>query len=161
MKRILVTLTLITISLNFAFSQTETDSISVKKAFGGYQFYQGKNRLNMKQLVNTMKPNEEAFSQIKSAQSSYTMASIVSFAGGFMMGWQLGTVVGGGEPNWAMAGIGAGLVVVSIPISQKFNKQAKQAIDTYNQGLQTTSFWNRSELRFSTQANGVGLTLIF
>ena len=162
MKRIVVILTLLTVSLSFAFGQTETDSISVKKVFGGYQFYQGENRLNVKQLVNTMKPNEDAYTQIKSAQSSYTMASIVSFAGGFMIGWQLGAAVGGGDPNWAMAGIGAGLIVVTIPISQKFNKQAKQAVETYNQGLQqTSSFWDKSELRFSMTGNGLGLTLRF
>lgn len=162
MKRIVIILTLLTVSLNFAFAQTETDSISVKKVFGGYQFYQGESRLNMKQLVNTMEPNVEAYSQIKSAQSSYTMATIVSFAGGFMIGWQLGAAIGGGDPNWAMAGIGAGLVAVSIPISKKFNNQAKQAVDTYNQGLQqTSSFWNRSELRFSMTGNGLGLILRF
>lgn len=161
MKRIVIIMTLLTVSLTFAFGQTETDSISMKKVFGGYQFYQGEKKLNVKQLVNTMKPNEYAYSQIKSAQSTYTMASIVSFAGGFMVGWPVGTAIGGGEPNWTLAGIGAGLLVVSIPISQKFNKQAKQAVDTYNQGLQTTSFWDNSELRFSMTENGLGLTLRF
>lgn len=161
MKRILILIFLLTVSLSFAFSQTQTDSISVKKVFGGYQFYQGEKRLNVKQLVNTMKPNEEAYSQMKSAQSSYTTASVISFAGGFMIGWQLGAAIGGGDPNWAMAGIGAGLFVVSIPISQKYNKQAKQAVDTYNLGLQTTSFWDKSELRLSMTGNGLGLTLRF
>ena len=161
MKRIVIILTLITVSLTFAFGQSETDSISMKKVFGGYQFYQGEKRLNVKQLVNTMKPNEEAYSQMKSAKSSYTTASVISFAGGFMVGWPVGTAIGGGEPNWTLAGIGAGLLVVSIPISQKFNKQAKQAVDTYNLGLQTTSFWDKSELRLSMTGNGLGLTLKF
>jgi len=82
MKQIVIILTLLTVSLSFAFAQTEIDSISMKKAFGGYQFYQGEKRLNVKQLVNTMKPNEQAYSQMKTAQSSYTIASIVGFAGG-------------------------------------------------------------------------------
>jgi hypothetical protein len=161
MKQIVIILTLLTVSLSFAFAQTEIDSISMKKAFGGYQFYQGEKRLNVKQLVNTMKPNEQAYSQMKTAQSSYTIASIVGFAGGFMVGWPVGTAIGGGDPNWAMAGIGAGLIVVTIPISQKFNKQAKQAVDTYNLGLQETSFWDKRELRFSMTGNGLGLTLRF
>ena len=147
--------------MSFAFAQTEIDSISMKKAFDDYQFYQGEKRLNVKQLVNTMKPNEQAYSQMKTAQSSYTIASIVGFAGGFMVGWPVGTAIGGRYPNWAMAGIGAGLIVVTIPISQKFNKQAKQAVDTYNLGLQETSFWDKRELRFSMTGNGLGLTLRF
>jgi hypothetical protein len=115
----------------------------------------------MNQLVNTMKPNDQAYNQIKSAQSTYTMAMIFSCAGGFMVGWPLGTAIGGGEPNWAMAGIGAGLIVVAIPISQSFNKKAKQAVEIYNGGLQTSSFWDKNELKLSKTGNGIGLTLSF
>jgi hypothetical protein len=58
----------------------------MKKVFGGYQFYQGGKRLNMNQLVNTMKLNEQAYEQIESAQPTYTMVMILSYAGGFMIG---------------------------------------------------------------------------
>ena len=115
--------------LAVTFGQNPADTISIKQVFGGYQFYQGEQRLNMNQLVNTMKPNEQAYKQIKSAQSTYTLASIVGFAGGAMVGWPLGAAMGGGEPNWSMAGIGAELIVVSIPISQSFNKKAKEAVE--------------------------------
>ena len=161
MKKIAIILILLTVSMSFTFGQTVSDSISMKKVFGGYQFYQGEKRLNMNKLVNTMKPNEQAYKQIKSAQSTYTMAMIFSYAGGFMIGWPLGTAIGGGEPNWAMAGIGAGLIVVSIPISQSFNKKAKQAVETFNGGLQTSSFWDKNELKLSITGNGIGLTLNF
>ena len=161
MKRIAIILSLLTGCLSFAYGQTVTDSISMKKVFGGYQFYQAEKRLNVNQLVDAVKANEQAYSQIQSAKSTYTFASIIGFAGGFMVGWPIGTALGGGEPNWTMAGIGAGLIVVSIPISQKFNKQARQAVDTYNGGLQTSSFWNERELRFCMTGNGVGLTFRF
>lgn len=161
MKRFAIIISLVTISYAFTFGQTSTDSISMKKVFGGYQFYHGDKRLNMNQLVKLMKPNEQAYNQIKSAQSTYTLANIIGGVGGFMVGWPIGTAIGGGEPNWTMAGIGVGLIVVSIPISQKFNKQAKQAVGTFNGGLQTSSFWDKSELRFSMNGNGVGLTLRF
>ncbi len=161
MRKIAIILTLLAVSMSFTFGQTASDSISMKKVFGGYQFYQGEQKLNMNQLINTMKPNEQAYKQIKSAQSTYTMAMILSYAGGFMVGWPLGTAIGGGEPNWAMAGIGAGLIVVAIPISQNFNKKAKQAVETYNGGLQTSSFWDKNELKLSLTGNGIGLTLNF
>jgi hypothetical protein len=136
MKKIAMILTLLTACLTFAFGQTATDSISMKKGFGGYQFYKVEKRLNMNQLVYAMKSNEQAFSQIKKALSNYTLASIVGFIGGFMVGWPIGTAIGGGEPYWTMAGIGAGLFIVSIPISQKSNNQAKHAVGIYNSGLQ-------------------------
>lgn len=101
---------------------------------------QGEKLLKVNQLVNTLKPNEQAYKQIKSAQSTYILAMILSYAGGFMVGYPIGTAFGGGEPNWAIAGVGAGLIVVAIPISQKFSKKARLAVDTYNRGLETSSF---------------------
>jgi hypothetical protein len=161
MRKIAIILTLFASSISFTFGQTASDSISMKKVFGGYQFYQGEQRLNMNQLVNTMKSNDQAYQQIKSAQSTYTLATIIGGVGGFMVGWPIGTALGGGEPNWTMAGIGAGLIVVSIPITQSFNKKAKQAVETYNGGLQTSSFWDKNELKLSLTGNGIGLTLNF
>ena len=161
MKRIVLIMTILLVSLTCAFGQTNTDSISMKKVFGGYQFYQGNKMLNINQLSTAMKPNEEAYMQMKSAKSTYTMAMIVSCAGGFMVGWPIGTSLGGGEPNWAMAGIGAGLIVVSIPITKSFNKKAKLAVDTYNAGLLSSSVWERSELKLSFSGNGMGLALRF
>jgi hypothetical protein len=161
MKRIAIIISLLTVAFSFTYGQVSTDSISMKKVFGGYQFYQGDKRLSLNQLVDALKPNEQAYQQIISAQSTSTIASIIGGVGGFMVGWPIGSAIGGKEPNWTMAGIGAGLIVVSIPIAQSFNKKAKQAVDTFNGGLQTSSIWDRSELKFSMNGNGIGLTFRF
>ena len=161
MKKIAVVIILLSVACTFTFGQAATDSISMKKVFGGYQFYQGEKKLNMNRLVKAMKPNEQAYKEIKSAQSTYTLASIVGFAGGFMVGWPLGTAIGGGEPNWTMAGIGAGLIVVSIPLTQSFNKKARQAVESFNGGLPASAFWDKNELRFTMSENGLGLTFRF
>lgn len=161
MKGIAIIITILLASLTNAFAQTPNDSITIKKVFGGYQFYQGEQRLNMNQLVKTMKSNDYAYQKIKSARSTYTLASIIGGVGGFMVGWPLGTAIGAGKPNWTMAGIGAGLIVVSIPISQNFNKKAKQAVDIFNGGIQTSSFWDKNELKLTMIGNGIGLTLNF
>jgi hypothetical protein len=161
MKIIAIIFSLLTVTFAYTFGQTSTDSISMKKVFGGYQFYQGEKRLNMNELVKVMKPNEQAYKKIKSAQSTNTFSSFFGLVGGFMVGWPLGTAIGGGEPNWKMAGIGAGIIVISIPISQRFNKKVKQAVDIYNVELKTSSFWDKSELKFSMNRNGLELTLRF
>ncbi|MEM9894878.1 MAG: hypothetical protein AAF789_00795 [Bacteroidota bacterium] len=161
MKRIVLTSAFLTLFAINVFAQAGVDSIAMKKVFGGYVFYQGDQLLKVKQLVTAMKPNEQAYQQIKSAQSTYTMAMILNYAGGFMIGWPLGTAAAGGEANWTLAGIGAGLVVVAIPIGRSFNKKAKQAVDTFNEGLKTSSFWEKSELNFTMTGHGIGLTLNF
>lgn len=154
-------MSLLSVCFTFTFGQTITDTITLKKAGGEYQFYQGEQCLSMKQLVSAMKPNEQAYKQIKSAQASYTIAMVFSYVGGFLIGWPIGTAIGGGDPNWAMAGIGAGCIAVAIPLSHRVNIKTKQAVDTYNGGLQTSSFWDKSELNLSMTANGIGLSFRF
>jgi ABC-type antimicrobial peptide transport system permease subunit len=161
MKKIALIITLLTVVFSVSYGQASNDSISMRKVYGGYVFYQGNSRLNMNQLVMAMENNEQAYQEIKSAKSTYTIASIIGFAGGFMVGWPIGTLIGGGEPNWTMAGIGAGLIVVSIPISESFNKKARKAVNTFNVTTQTSSFWDKNELNFSMTENGIGLTLNF
>lgn len=161
MKRFVITMSLLVASLTALFGQTATDSITMTKVFGGYQFHQGEKSLTLNQLVRTMEPNEMAYEQIKAAQSTNTLATVIGVAGGLLVGFPVGTAIGGGDPNWVVAGIGAGLILVCIPISQKFNKQAKQAVETYNGGLQTSSFWDKKELNFAFTGHGFGLTLSF
>ena len=159
MKKLTIIATVLVLSITATFGQTAPDSISMKKVFGGYAFFQNEKRLNMNQLLIATETNEQAYKIMKEAKTTYTWATIVGSAGGFMVGWQLGTALAGGEPNWVMAGVGAGLVIVSIPISNKFNTQAKSAVETFNGGLRQTSFWNKNELKFALTENGVGLTL--
>jgi hypothetical protein len=152
---------LFAICLNYSFGQTTSDSISIKKVFGGYKFYQGERKLSMSELVKIVQPNVQAFKEIKSAQSASTFATIIGGAGGALVGWPIGTAVGGGKANWVLAGIGAGLIIASIPISQSFNRHSKQAVSIFNNGLKTNSFWNKNELKFSLTEDGIGLTLKF
>lgn len=145
----------------FSFGQTPTVPIEMKKAFGGYLFYQSDERMNMSQLTRAMKANEQAYNEFKIAKSNYVAASIIGGAGGFMIGWPLGAALAGGEANWTMAGIGAGLVAISIPFNVKFNKQVKHAVEIYNEGVKTGSLREQSEFRFALTGNGAGLVYRF
>jgi hypothetical protein len=161
MKKLTISLIVLLISFTTAFGQTSNDSITLKKVVGGYQFFYKQKRQNINQLVKIMEPDQQARDQMLAAQATNTLATIISCAGGFMVGWPIGTYIGGGKPNWVLAGIGAGLIVVSIPISQKFCRQSKEAVDTYNSGLSPTTFRDRNELKFSVTGNGATVTLRF
>lgn len=146
---------------NFSFGQKGTDSIRIKKTFGGYKFYISTSKLNMEELKIVLESNTLAYQQLKSAQSANTVASIIGGIGGVLVGIPIGTAIAGKDANWVLAGIGAGLIGVSIPFSTKANKLAKKAVSTYNSGLRSGSFWNRSELHLSIAGNKIGLTLQF
>ncbi len=161
MKQLTFLLTLFVLGITWATAQTPADSIRIKPVFGGYQFYQGEKRLTVNQLTQALQVNQQAYTQIKKAKTSLTMATILGGVGGFMVGWPIGTAIAGGEANWAMAGIGAGIIAVSIPISSSFNRQAKNAVATFNGDLHRSSFWQRNELKLQYSGNGVGLALQF
>jgi hypothetical protein len=144
-----------------SFSQTQNDSIRMKKVLGGYLFYQNDKRLNVSQLIEIMKPNEQAYQKMKSAQSTYVFATFISCAGGFMVGWPMGTAMAGREPEWIMAGIGAGLLAIAVPISLKFNSQVKSAVREFNGGHRTGSVFYNTELKLALTGNGMGLVLRF
>ena len=136
--------------------------IEMEKVFGGYKYTQNGNQMTMKDLVKTMESNQQAFDLIKKAQSNNTLASIIGFAGGGLIGWPLGTAIGGGDANWTLAGIGAGLVAIGIPISSSANKKAKQAVELYNSSLNSTSFYEfKPEFKVIANGNGIGLLMNF
>ncbi len=161
MRKIAFILAFLAISMSFTFGQTASDTISLVKGPGGMRFYKDWHEITMNQLIMKIKPNDKAYQLLNSARSSYTWGSILAYSGGFLIGYPIGAAISGKKPVWAMAGIGAGLVLLSIPIYRNYIKKTEQAIDTYNRGLQTTSFWDKNELNFSFTENGIGVTLNF
>jgi hypothetical protein len=158
---IILVLALLTFVFLNVKGQISTDTISVVKKAGGYQFYQNNKKLKPNQVADALVANENAFIKFKSAKSEANLATIVGGVGGFLLGWPLGAAIAGGDPNWIMAGVGAGLIVLSIPITSSSNKKAKQAIGIFNSSLTKTSFFYKRELHFSTTNQGVGFFLRF
>ena len=143
-------------------AQSANGRIDVEKVFAGHRFSQNGHKLSADEMVALMRENKEAYAKMRAAKSTSTFASILSGAGSFMVGYPVGTHLAGSEPNWTMAGIGAGLIVVSIPISIKFNRQAKSAVDLYNAGLyEATLKRNPTELLLGSANNGYGVVLRF
>jgi uncharacterized membrane protein YkgB len=161
MKTVSIVTILVIFYSNFCFGQTTKDPISIKVGFGGIKFYQDEQKLNMQDIKSMMQSNPQAYQQIKSTQSANTIAAIIGGIGGVLVGIPIGTAIAGKDANWALAGIGAGLIAVSIPISLKAIKHAKKAVSIYNSGLGSGSFWNKNEMRLSIAGNKIGLSLQF
>src|SRR5690554_6812662 len=149
-------LTVLFVGFLFVGGLVNAQGITIKKGFGGQQFYQNGEKLSMAQLVKAMEGHDEAYREITKARSTYTFGMIAGGAGGFMVAYPLGTALAGGDPKWVLAGIGAGLIVVSIPITQKFNKQSQTAVNLYNEGLKKDSGFIRPKLYFGSTENGIG-----
>ena len=117
MKKTVLTLTMVFAAMTYCNAQ----KIEMEKVFGGYKYTQNGNIMRMNDLVKIMESNQQAFNFMKKAQSNNIMAAIFSGAGGFLVGWPVGTALGGGDPNWTLAGVGAGLIGIAIPFSSRAN----------------------------------------
>lgn len=161
MKKLTTILFLLIACISVAFAQSVTDTIHAKKVSGGFQFYKNGTLMTMPKLDQTLKTNEEAYKMFKAAKSSGSFASVLSGIGGGLVGWPLGTALAGGDAVWSMAIIGAGLIIVAIPLSSSSVKKYKSAVDIYNGGLKSTSFLEKTEFNFCISGSGVGLVMRF
>ncbi|MEM9389420.1 MAG: hypothetical protein AAGA02_03035 [Bacteroidota bacterium] len=139
-----------------AYSQNDSP-ITYRKAFGGYVFEQDGKALKPKQMLDIFQNNEAAYKAMKKAKANYDPAIGLSFVGGTLVGWPLGTALGGGDPNWALAGIGAGLIIAAIPLGSAFNKHAIRAVDLFNGDNDKSS----TRLYYGLTNHGLGLELRF
>ena len=142
------------------FSQNGSDSIQISKVSGNNQYALNGQILTLNSMSEIMQDNQEAKLYLGKAKGSAGFANILAYVGGFMIGYPIGTMLGGGEPNWAMAGIGCGIVVVAIPIYSSANKNMLRAVETYNQGIQVTRNGIKDK-KLGINQNGLALVIRF
>ena len=146
-------------SLSQLFAQNHADTIEVKNGLGVVFKQNGKN-LPPRQLLKITESNAEAFKEMKIAKSNSSAGNVFGVPGGFLVGWTLGTAIGGGKPNWAVAGIGAGLIVISLPFSTAYSKHAKNAVRIYNAGVKQTAM-NKVDYSLGLTSYGIGVKMKF
>jgi hypothetical protein len=92
------------------------------------------------------------------AKSNHRASSIFGFAGGYLIGWNLGKFASGNEHSTAGFIVGSGLIVLSLPFYFNYIKNAKSAAAIYNSNkLQPKT--SQRNLSFSTSFNEYGATL--
>ena len=155
-KPVLILIFLLSISQLFA--QYQSDTIEIRKSLGVVFRQNGKN-LTPRQLMAKTQSNPEAFKEMQIAKNNFDVGTVFGCAGGFMVGWPIGTALGGGKANWAMAGIGAGLICISIPFSSAYSTHAKNAVKLYNHGKLTGMV--PVDFKLSLTANGIGVKMNF
>lgn len=142
-----------------AFAQS--DSIIATKVFAGYKFEHNGTILNPRALLKIMEADPEAYALMKKARTSSDIGTVFAFTGGFLIGWPIGTAIAGGDPNWLLAGIGAGCLAIGIPLSLRASKGIIGSVNLYNSNLRGTYFEQGLRLRLGVATGGVGVTVDF
>ena len=137
--------------------------IEMHKSFWGYRYYQGDQVLTLKEVAKTVRPNAEAFEFVEKSYRQKNLTTILGVIGGFCVGYPLGSELAGGEAVWPVVAIGAGLIVISFPVSVAAGKNAQKGIDIYNSSLTPSAYLRprKYHLSLATGQDGIGLRLQF
>ncbi len=126
----------------------------------GMVFTQNGKTLKPRDLVAITEGQIQADMYMKKAKLNSDWASVFGLIGGVLVGWPIGTALGGGDPNWALAGAGAGFIAIAIPLSIGYKKNAIRGANTYNQNLSTASR-SRGTYRLTASNAGIGISFSF
>lgn len=157
MKKILVTCILL-FSFIVISGQASHDSIVVKHRLGPV-FLKNNRPLVPGQLMEITKSNQKAYYEMKIAHNNYFASIPFQYAGGFLIGYPVGTAIAGGDANWTLTAIGVGLLGISMPFISAYNRHAKKAVEIYNRGLRAPT--PLPDLRLGFTGNGLGLKIRF
>lgn len=157
MKKIFLLLTIQFFMLH-TFAQVSFDTVQMTKTITTTYSYKGKS-LKPKQLLFITRSNPAAYHEMKLAQNYYTIGNIAGGAGGFLIGWTLGSAASGAKPYLGLAAVGTGLALVTIPCRIAYHKQAKKAIRIYNDVSQESS--SAFDLKFNFTSSGLGFKMNF
>jgi hypothetical protein len=155
MNKALITFIILITTFGCVQSQIKSDSlVKIKNAF----FMDGK-PLTYKQVVELVKDYPEAVRALKKAKANHDAAIAFGYIGGFFLGYPLGQAIAGGEPAWALAGAGAGSLLIALLFQIAYNMQAKKAIRIYNSGLNQLSLNYNASVNFCITMNGLSVIM--
>jgi len=128
--------------------------------YSGNKYTLNNENLTVDKMAVIMQNNALAMGYLKSAKGNSGFATVLGYAGGFLIGYPIGTAIGGGKPNWMLAAVGCGLIVIDIPIVSSANKKVRKAVNAYNHE-ETTSRIEKYDIRLGMNQNGMGLAFRF
>lgn len=158
-RKLLLLIGVLFLSMGDIFAQTPSEPIEIKHGLGLY-FTQNGKRLNPRQLISITKVNAEALKETQKAKINHEASQLFGVPGGFLVGFVVGRMAVGGEPNMAILAIGGGLVAVSIPFSIASSKHAKNGVNIYNESLKQSDL-GKLDFNFGLTQHGIGLNMTF
>lgn len=137
------------------------DTIQIIKLGSGYRYNYKGEVLTLDRLGVLLQNNSLASEYFNKVKGSSGIINILGYAGGFLVGYPLGTFLGGGKPNWTLAAVGCGLIAIAIPIASSADKNLFKAVNVYNQFAPTSRNDNYYNIKLGINQTGVALLIRF
>lgn len=127
--------------------------IEIKKTALGNQYYYKDIPLTMTQLDQQLKKVPETEPEIKKAKGFFVSSIVFAGAGGYLIGYQLGTAAAGRDPKWEQAGYGVVSIVLGGYCAKQADKHYEKAVEIYNSYVESAA--NSSPAPAADSATGV------
>ena len=110
--------------------------IEKKSVFLGTEYQQNGQRIDREDMLSKLENEPEPADHLSGHGALSVSAVLLGGSGGALVGWPLGqAAVGNDDPLWVLAGVGAGLIVVAIPLAIVADNKVESAVDAHNLSL--------------------------
>ena len=116
-------------------------------------------KLTAEQVREVMSGNSEALELYNSGRSIFVTGQVISYPCAFLLGWDLGTRLGGGKGNGTLLTVGAVGTVVGLIIGLSGESKIKESVSLYNSKASNNALSYR--VNFGFTQTGVGLSMRF
>ena len=147
-----------------SFGQSTNDSIIISNAKGDIKCYKNGKSLTDMDYIVIFKNNPDALHEIKLARSNYKSGMVVTYIGGFVFGFCLGSAISGEKIDytwWLTLGSGAAIAGTGLLIYNGGKKHHRKAVELYNSSLGTTGYNGAPKLEFGMNNYGLGFAYKF
>ena len=163
MKRVALTIiSIVLLGTISSFAQDSIQPIVVKKAFLGNKYFYGDTRiLSISVMEGIVAHDELALKEIQRSSVISQVSNIVSYVGGFAIGWEVANLIWNKKKynSYVLWG-GVGTTAVGLGLSIWADSHLKKGVALYNGHLGTVSY-NPIKVDLEIEPCGIGITMSF
>ena len=121
--------------------------------------FQNGTKIKPEQVRGVMSGNSDALQQYNSGRSLFVTGQVIAYPCAFLLGFDLGTRLGGGEGNGTVLGIGAAGTIVGLIMAFSGEKKIKNSVLLYNSNASNKAV--SYQVNFGFTPTGVGFSMRF
>jgi len=119
---------------------------------------QNRAKLTSEQVRTVMADNSKALQLYNNGRALYTAGQLLACPGAFLLGWDIGTRLSGGEGNGTLIIVGAAGMAFGLVMATLGENKIKTSVQLYNSKANNSLSY---QINFGFTQTGVGLSLRF